>query len=105
MLQEIKDNNIQEILNTDKPVMVDFYASWCGPCKMAMPVVEYIANSYEEEFVVAKLNVEENEELAKQYNVLKIPTFIFFKNGEQKDIMTGGDLRRSKMIEKLNALK
>jgi thioredoxin 1 len=109
MLIEITSKaQLDEILaNTNKPVMVDFYAPWCGPCKMAMPAVEYLANTYDDDFVIAKANIEENAELTVQYNIMKIPTFLFFKDGEMKDKMAAGDkdIRRSLMESKLNALK
>lgn len=106
MLIEIKSKEqLTELLNTDKPVMVDFYANWCGPCKMAMPHVEWLANTYEGEYVVAKVEVDENPDLAKEYEIMSIPAFRFFKNGQLVDQMPPKDIRRRVMEEKLNALR
>ena len=71
----------QEVLKSDKPVFVDFYADWCGPCKMMAPVIEQISNE-ETEIKVGKINIDENIEIAQKYKVMSIPMFIAFKNGE-----------------------
>lgn len=77
----------QEVLQSDKPVLVDFYADWCGPCKMMAPVVEEIA-SEKEDVKVGKLNIDEEMEIAQKYGVMSIPTFIVFKDGKvyKKDL-------------------
>lgn len=71
-----------EVLKSDKPVLVDFYADWCGPCKMMAPVVEALAEELDGTAVIGKLNVDENEEIAMKYGVMSIPTLIVFKNGQ-----------------------
>ena len=76
------ENFDAEVLKADKPVLVDFYADWCGPCKTMAPVVEKLAQDFEGTAVVGKLNVDENEEIAMRYGVMTIPTLIVFKNGE-----------------------
>ena len=76
------ENFDAEVLKADKPVLVDFYADWCGPCKMMAPGVEKLAQDFEGTAVVGKLNVDENEEIAMRYGVMTIPTLIVFKNGE-----------------------
>lgn len=80
-LQITTDNFEQEVLQSDKPVLIDFYADWCGPCKMQAPVVEEIANEHPE-IKVGKLNVDEQPDLAVKYRVMSIPTLLVFKNGE-----------------------
>ena len=80
-LKITKMNFEEEVLKSDKPVLVDFWASWCGPCKMVGPIVEQIADEHPE-FKVCKVNVDEEMELAQQYRVMSIPTLAVFKNGE-----------------------
>lgn len=75
------NNFNEEITNTDKLVLVDFFATWCGPCKMLAPIVSEIADTYSDKIKVCKVNVDENQELAQKYNIMSIPTLVFFKNG------------------------
>lgn len=78
----INNNNFsQEVLNSDKPVLVDFFATWCGPCKMLSPIVDELAEEHPE-IKVCKINVDEQQELARQFQVMSIPTVIVFKNGQ-----------------------
>lgn len=79
----------EEVLNNDKLVLVDFYADWCGPCKMMAPVVESLANEFEGKLKVGKCNIDENMALAQKYGVLSIPTFIVFEGGKIKNTMIG----------------
>lgn len=76
------DNFDTEVLGSDIPVLVDFYADWCGPCKMMGPVIDQIANEYEGKVKVGKLNVDNDPEIAQRYRVMSIPTFLFVKGGE-----------------------
>ena len=79
---EIKKENFEkEVLNSDKRVLVDFWASWCGPCRMLMPVVHEVADE-QNDFKVASINIDEQEELAIKYNVMTIPTLMVFENGK-----------------------
>lgn len=76
------ENFDKEVLAADKPVLVDFYADWCGPCKMMAPAVEQLAEEMEGTAIVGKLNVDENEEIAMRYQVMSIPTLLIFKGGK-----------------------
>ena len=79
---EMSSKNFKEILDSNEKVLVDFYADWCGPCKMMAPVVEELAEELNGVAKVGKVNVDNNQDLAMQFNVMSIPTLIIFKNGE-----------------------
>ena len=79
----------EEVLKSDKPVLVDFFATWCGPCKMLEPVVAEIAEDYKDKIKVGKINVDEQRELAIKYRVSSIPTLVLFKNGQAVNILVG----------------
>lgn len=77
-----EENFETEVINSDIPVLVDFYADWCGPCKMMMPVVESLAEKYDGKVKVGKVNSDDESALAAKYNIMSIPSFLVFKNGE-----------------------
>lgn len=79
----------KEVLETDGLIMVDFWAVWCGPCRIIAPTVEELAKEYAGKLKVAKLNTDENPEIASKYKIMGIPTIIFFKNGEKVDQVVG----------------
>ncbi len=79
----------QEVLKSDKPVLIDLWAVWCGPCKILSPIVEQIANEYEGKIKVGKINVDENPDITRRYDVVSIPTLIMFKNGQMVSHMVG----------------
>ena len=86
----LTDENFEvEVLKSDKPVLVDFYADWCGPCKMTAPIVSAVANQYTGRVKVMKLNVDDNGETAMKYRVMSIPTLIIFKDGQPVDRIEG----------------
>jgi len=89
MAQQITDDNFQELVDGNKPLMVDFWAEWCGPCRMIGPIVEELAQEYADQVVVGKVNVDENDELSGQFGIRSIPTLLFFKNGEVVDKIVG----------------
>lgn len=86
---EITDANFEEVINTDQPVLVDFWAEWCGPCKMIGPVVEELAEDFDGKAVIGKVNVDENPETAAKFGIRSIPTLLILKGGEIVDKQVG----------------
>ena len=89
MALEITDANLDEVLATDKLVVIDFWAEWCGPCKMISPIIDEIAEEYKEKAVVGKVNIDDNDECTSKFGIRTIPTVIFIKNGEVVDKTVG----------------
>ncbi len=103
MEKTVTDANVAEILATDQPVMIDFWATWCGPCRMIAPVVEEIAGEYEGKAVIGKCNVDECSETPMKYGIRNIPTLLFFKNGQLVDRLVGA-VPKSEITAKLDSL-
>lgn len=99
---ELNDSNFDEAIKGDKPVLVDFWAEWCGPCKMIGPVVEELAGDYEGRAVVAKVNVDENPQVAGRFGIRSIPTLLVFKGGQIVDKQVGA-VPKSVLAQKLAA--
>jgi|SRR5690606_9029725 len=101
MAIEITDSNFEEVVTkSDKPVLVDYWAEWCGPCRMVGPVVEEIAKEYEGKAVVGKVDVDSNPDISVKFGIRNIPALLFFKNGEIVDKQVGA-VPKSVLVEKL----
>jgi thioredoxin 1 len=88
----VSDSDFEDkVINSDQPVLVDFYADWCGPCKMIAPFLTELADEFQGKVKIAKLNVDQNVQAASRYGVRSIPTLILFKNGQQKEMTVGAD--------------
>lgn len=104
MAIEINDNNFEElVLKADKPVVLDFWAEWCGPCRMIGPYIEELAKEYEGKAVVGKVNVDNAPGVSARFGIRNIPTVLYFKNGEIADKQVGA-VPKNKLEEKLTAL-
>lgn len=99
----VNDSNFNDILATDKLVMVDFWATWCGPCRAIAPTVEELAKEYDGRVVVAKCNVDECQEVPMKYGIRNIPTLLFFKGGNLVDRMVGA-APKSEFVKKIDSL-
>ena len=103
MAQVINSENFEALVNTGKPVVVDFWATWCGPCKRMAPLVEQLAEEYEGQAIIGKCDIEEDENLPVRFGVRNIPTIIFLKGGELADKQVGL-CPKAALEEKLKAL-
>ena len=107
-MQEVTDQSFeQDVLQAEVPVLVDFWAEWCGPCKMLAPTVEKVANEYEGKAKFVKLNIDDNNQVAQQYGIKGIPTLILFKDGSEADRTVGLTTKDniSRMIDRVLSLK
>ena len=99
----ITNQNLEQVLKSSSVVVVDFWATWCGPCRMLAPTVEEVSELMEGKAVVAKCNVDEVREVAMKYRIMSIPTLIYFKNGEVVD-KTVGVISKEDIVSKINSL-
>ena len=104
MALELTDSNFEElVIQSDKPVIVDFWAEWCGPCRMVGPIVNEVGEDYKDTVVVGKLDVDSNPEITQKFGIRNIPTILFFKGGEVVDKQVGA-VPKSAIVSKLEAL-
>ncbi|MCC8117766.1 MAG: thioredoxin [Bacteroidales bacterium] len=98
------DANVHEIIASGKPVVIDFWATWCGPCMAMAPIIEKLAEEYEGKVVIGKYNIDEENDLTTQYRIMSIPTILFFKDGKKTSIRLVGAQSRETLVEKINEL-
>jgi thioredoxin 1 len=98
----ITDENFdEEVIKSDKPVLIDFWATWCGPCKMIAPIVEELVDEYEDKAKIGKLDVDNNQQTAIKFGVRSIPTILIFKDGKLKDTIIGA-VPKGQIVQRLN---
>ena len=97
------DENTAEIIESGKPVVIDFWAEWCGPCKKVAPIVDELAQEFEGKVIIGKYNVDDDSDIATQYGIRNIPTILFFKDGKLVD-KNVGSISKGSLEEKINAL-
>ena len=103
MALEITKDNFEDIVKNNKVVVVDFWAPWCGPCRMIAPVVEELAEEYEGKATIAKVNTDEEQDIAVEFGIRSIPTIMFFKDGELVDQVVGAQSKQA-LTDKINGL-
>ncbi|MDU1905673.1 MAG: thioredoxin [Dysgonomonas sp.] len=103
MALEITDSTFDEVLNTDKLVVMDFWAEWCGPCRMVGPIIDELSTEYASKAVIGKVDVDNNDEITSKFGIRNIPTILFFKNGELVDKHVGA-AQKSALVEKIDKL-
>lgn len=101
MALQITDANLEKVLQTDKLVVIDFWAEWCRPCRMIGPIIDEVSKEYKDKVVIGKVDVDNNDEAATKYNIRNIPTILFIKNGEIVDKVVGV-ISKKPLVEKIN---
>lgn len=100
----ITDENAREIIESGKPVVIDCWATWCGPCKAMSPMIDQLAQEYDGRVIIGKYNVEEEGDLATEYRIMTLPTILFFKDGKKADIRLTGSQTRETLVAKIDEL-
>lgn len=103
MALKITDENFEGLLNDGKPLVLDFWAEWCGPCRLVSPIIDELSEEYEGRVNIGKMNVDENDDVISQFGIRNIPTILFFKNGQLVDKIVGA-MPKDKFVEKIEAL-
>jgi thioredoxin 1 len=103
MALEVTDSNFGELCNSGKPMVLDFWAEWCGPCRMVGPIIEDLAQEYEDRVTRGKVDVDTNNDVVARFSIRNIPTILFFKEGEVVDKVVGV-AKRSAFVERIEAL-
>ncbi|NDW08606.1 thioredoxin [Dysgonomonas sp. 520] len=103
MALEITDATFNDVLNSDLPVVIDFWAEWCGPCRVVGTIVDELATQYDGKVVIGKVDVDNNDEITTKFGIRNIPTILFFKNGEIVDKQVG-EVQKTALVEKIDKL-
>ncbi len=103
MALQITDATIEDVLKSDKPIVIDFWAEWCGPCRMVGPIIDELADEYDDKVVIGKVDVDNNDDITSKYGIRNIPTVLFIKNGEIVDKQVGA-AQKSVFVDKINKL-
>ncbi len=103
MALQIKDSNVKELIESGKPVVIDFWAEWCGPCRMVAPIIDELSTEYEGKVIIGKYNVDEDNDFSSMQNIRNIPTILFFKDGKLVDKQVGA-AQKSAIKDKVEAL-
>ena len=103
MALEVTDANFEELVNAGKPMVLDFWAEWCGPCRMVSPIIDELATEYEGKVTIGKMDVDNNNDVAAQFGIRNIPTVLFFKDGKLVDKQVGA-AQKSAFVAKIDAL-
>lgn len=104
MATTFTDENIHEIIASGQPVVVDFWATWCGPCRAMSPLIDELAKEYEGRVVIGSYNLDDENDFAAENRVMSLPTILFFKNGKKTPIRLAGSQSRETLVEKIEAL-
>lgn len=103
MTLEVTDANFEELVNAGKPMVLDFWAEWCGPCRMVSPIIDELATEYEGKVTIGKMDVDNNNDVVAQFGIRNIPTVLFFKDGKLVDKQVGA-AQKSAFVAKIDAL-
>ncbi len=104
MAKNFTDENVKEIIATGKPVIIDFWATWCGPCMGMAPLIDRLSEEYEGRVEIGKYNIDEESDLTTEYRIMSIPTLLFFKNGKKTDIRLAGSQTEATLRAKIDEL-
>ena len=103
MARKVTDENFNEIMNEGKPVVLDFWAEWCGPCRMLGPIIDELAADYEGRVIIGKVNVDDNDDITSQFGIRNIPTVLFFKDNQIVDKLVGA-VPKAAFVEKIEQM-
>ena len=104
MAFKFTDENVEEIINSVKPVVIDFWATWCGPCMNMSPTIDELAEEYADKVVIGKYNVDEESDFSTQHRIMSLPTILFFKDGKKTSLRLAGSQNKATLVEKIEEL-